>query len=193
MRLERVLDIRQTIKTGDDSKYITSRKSGKTFKPILRGRDVFRYSFVSSGLFVDYGKHLACPRVPSIFEQPKILIREAGERVTATLECENYYIMSSLYAAIPRTNLFELTYLLGLINSQLYQFLMNKIAFEKTQGAFTKAKIFHYYSLPVKNIGIKKQQPIGNLVKDIIAAKKEDPNADTSALEAEIDQLVYKL
>jgi hypothetical protein len=31
------------------------------------------------------------------------------------------------------------------------------------------------------------------LVDRILAAKKTDPTADTSALEAEIDQLVYKL
>lgn len=31
------------------------------------------------------------------------------------------------------------------------------------------------------------------VVDQILAAKKKDPNADTSALEAEIDQLVYKL
>jgi hypothetical protein len=32
-----------------------------------------------------------------------------------------------------------------------------------------------------------------NLVDRILAVKKADPNADTSELEAEIDQLVYKL
>lgn len=193
VRLESVLDIRQTIKTGNDDKYIAPKKIKKNYKPILRGRDVFRYVFTPPGLFVDYGRHLACPRDASIFEQPKILIREAGERITATMECENYYIMSSLYAAIPRTDKFELTYLLGLINSHLFQFLMDKIAFEKTQGAFTKAKIYHYYSLPVRNVDKEQQSYIDTLVKAILAAKKADPAADTTTLESEIDQLVYKL
>lgn len=35
--------------------------------------------------------------------------------------------------------------------------------------------------------------PIATLVDRIQSAKKADPAADTSALEAEIDQLVYKL
>jgi hypothetical protein len=80
-----------------------------------------------------------------------------------------------------------------LINSHLYQFLMNKIAFEKTKGAFTKAKIYHYYSLPVKDIDVNEQAEMCNLVEAVLLAKKADPTADTSALEAEIDQLVYKL
>ena len=37
------------------------------------------------------------------------------------------------------------------------------------------------------------QQPIIALVDKILAAKKADPQADTSAWEAEIDFLVYKL
>ena len=34
---------------------------------------------------------------------------------------------------------------------------------------------------------------LGSKTEAIIAAKKRDPDADTSSLEAEIDQLVYKL
>jgi len=37
------------------------------------------------------------------------------------------------------------------------------------------------------------QQPFIPLVDQILAAKKKDPNADTSALEKQIDEMVYKL
>ena len=37
------------------------------------------------------------------------------------------------------------------------------------------------------------QNNISKIVDRILAAKKKDPNADTSSLESEIDQLVYKL
>ncbi|MFN3533709.1 MAG: hypothetical protein ACK41Q_14600 [Candidatus Brocadia sp.] len=37
------------------------------------------------------------------------------------------------------------------------------------------------------------QQPFITLVDQILAAKKKDPNANTSALEQEIDEMVYKL
>ena len=37
------------------------------------------------------------------------------------------------------------------------------------------------------------QAPIVALVDKILAAKRADPNADVSALEAEIDRLVYSL
>jgi hypothetical protein len=36
-------------------------------------------------------------------------------------------------------------------------------------------------------------QPLITLVNQILAAKKKDPNADTSVLEKEIDEMVYAL
>ena len=193
VRLETVLDIRQAIKTGDDERYIFDKVKNKRCRPILRGKDVRRYSIVDPGLYVDYGGHLACPRSSDIFEQPKILIREAGERITVSLDTQNFYVMSSLYNAILRDDRFDLRYILGLINSKLFQFLMWKIALEKTQGAFAKAKIFHYYALPVKNIPRREQHALCVLVDQVLVAKTKDCEADTAALESQIDQLVYKL
>lgn len=188
-----VLDIRQAIKTGNDKTYISTEKLNDNYKPILRGKDVNRYKIADPKLYVNYGKHLACPRNPDIFEQPKILIREAGSKITASYDEDNYYIMSSLYNAILRDENFSLKYILGLICSTLYQHLMNKLTFEKTKGAFTKAKIFHYYDLPVKDINKNLQQPIISLVDRILLIKKQDPQADTSSLEHKIDLLVYDL
>ena len=37
------------------------------------------------------------------------------------------------------------------------------------------------------------QQPFITLVDQIITAKKKDPNANTSALERQIDEMVYKI
>lgn len=39
----------------------------------------------------------------------------------------------------------------------------------------------------------EQERQVSDLVDRILAAKKADPNADTSALEAEIDKLVYRL
>ncbi len=192
-KLVEVLDIRQAIKTGNDKVHITDICVAENYKPILRGKDIQKYVTKDPHLYVNYGKHLACPRSASIFEQPKILIREAGSKITATYDENNYYIMSSLYNAILIDNDYSLKYLLALINSTLFQYLMYKLTFEKTEGAFTKAKIFHYYELPVKIQTRSEQQPIIILVDRILEAKKLDPQSDTSALEAEINRLVYAL
>ena len=194
VRLFDVLDIRQAIKSGNDKQYITDAVGiDGNYQPILRGKDINRFSITDPHLYLQYGKHLACPRNKEIFEQPKILIREAGSVITATYDDNNFYIMSSLYNAILRDKAFSLKYLLGLLNSRLFQFLMYKLTFEKTRGAFTKAKIFHYYELPVKDCSPVSQQEIIGTVDEILAEKKKNPMVNVGNLEFRLNKLVYDL
>ena len=193
IRLANIIDIRQAIKSGDDKKYITEYPLTDDYKPILRGKDVRKYVKIDPHLYINYGKHLACPRIPDIFEQPKILIREAGSEITATYDDQDYYIMSSLYNAILIDNNFSLKFILGLLNSKLFQYIMYKMTFEKTKGAFTKAKIFHYYELPVKICNQSQQKAIIDEVEKVMTAKELLSSAETYAMESEIDRLVYQL
>jgi hypothetical protein len=193
IRLADVIDIRQAIKSGNDALYISEYRVDKNYQPILRGKDIKKYTIKDPHLYLYYGRHLACPRNKEIFEQPKISIREAGAEITATYDESNYYIMSSLYNAILINKEFSLKYILGLLNSKLFQYLMYKLTFEKTKGAFTKAKIYHYYELPVRKCAVSEQEAIINKVNAVLSAKYSNPSADTSALESEIDRLVYDL
>lgn len=193
IRLADIIDIRQAIKSGNDALYISDCKMDNKYQPILRGKDVKKYTILNPHLYLNYGKHLACPRKREIFEQPKILIREAGAEITATYDESNFYIMSSLYNAILINKEYSLKYILGLLNSKLFQYLMYKLTFEKTKGAFTKAKIFHYYELPVKKCAQSEQKSIIERVDAVLSAKATNPSVDTSILESEIDRLVYQL
>ena len=187
-RLEDILDLRQAIKSGNDKVYITEIPKGNA-KPILRGKDVFRYKKKNPELFLDYGKHLACPRDEIIFNQPHILIREAGKTITATLDYEHFYIMSSLYCGIMKDCSVSIEYMMGLINSKLFQYLMYKINFENTQGAFTKAKIYHYNQLPVIIPDKDVEDRISNLVVTILEKNGEG----TTEEEKIIDNLIYRI
>lgn len=188
VRLEEILDLRQAIKSGNDKKYITYEPVGNA-KLILRGKDVGRYKVDSPGLYLDYGKHLACPRDEAIFNQPHILIREAGRTITATLDRENYYIMSSLYCGIMKNDNVSIEYMIGLINSKLFQYLMYKINFENTQGAFTKAKIYHYNQLPV----IVPSKEEENQIKVLVEVILEKKGVSSKTEEDEIDKILYEV
>jgi hypothetical protein len=185
-----VLDIRQSIKTGDDKKYLGNEKLDENYKIVVRGKDVHRFSLDQKDIYVQYGKHLACPRKPLIFEQPKILMRETGSRITATYDDSNAYVMSSAYTCIPKNSEYDLKYILGLLNSNLYQFLMQNITFAKTKGAFTKAKIFHYYKLPVKILSPQNQEEIVQVV-DAIMMDTALGN-DTKDLEIILNDKIYR-
>jgi hypothetical protein len=47
--------------------------------------------------------------------------------------------------------------------------------------------------IPIINIEVKQQQPFIDKVDQILSLKKDNPEADTAALEREIDFMVYAL
>jgi adenine-specific DNA-methyltransferase len=193
IRFDKVIDLRQAIKSGNDSVFISKINKSNDWKPILRGKDINRYSQHTPMLFINYGDHLACPRDHSIFEQDHILIRETGNKIIATVDTDKFYIMSSLYCGIKKVKDVDLRFILGLLNSNLFAYLMYKINFENTVGVFTKAKIYHYNQLPIRLTSEKHQNNIAKIVNEILKIKKTDPFFDTVHLEKEVDQMVYDL
>ena len=86
----------------------------------------------------------------------------------------------------------DIKYILALLNSAVLEFRYKSI------GKQTGSGVFEYFEngvgkLPIPYATKEQQQPIINLVDQIIAAKKANPSADTSALESQIDEKVFDL
>ena len=82
-------------------------------------------------------------------------------------------------------------FLTGLLNSKLVAFwLRNK---GKMQGNNYQIDKEPLLNIPIPSATKEQQQPIVDLVDKILAAKKANPQADTTDLEKQVDQLVYKL
>ena len=85
-----------------------------------------------------------------------------------------------------------LRFVLGLINSNLFQFYWFK-KFYDNKATFPKIKKAPLESLPIKEPTNEIVRSFSCLVNEILELKKQSPTADTSSLESEIDQLVYEL
>lgn len=207
--------IRQCIKTGNDDKFvkISKIKLDNPWKPTLRGRSITRYSINEYDEYLEYGDWLARNwQNKSFYETPKLAIRETGKQITATLDLENRYFLSSLYAIYPKNNIKieYLYYLLGIINSKLSTFFMKTIALDLTEGAFTKFRTNQLGRLPIHRIDFSNPADVKNhdrmvaLVERMLSLHKQ---AQTAALpqekemlqrqidvtDREIDTLVYEL
>lgn len=196
--LKEICHIRQCIKTGDNNKYVKKHSSPLPlpWKKSLRGRGIQRYVMVEDDLYVKYGDWLARNwKNISFYERPKIAIRETSNQLIATLDTENRYFLSSLYAiyTIEKTSMSYLKAILAILNSTFSTFYLHKIAFALTQGAFTKFRIHQLARLPIPKIDKKTQAQLVRLVNKILKAKKENPTTNTEKLESQIDQLVYQL
>lgn len=92
----------------------------------------------------------------------------------------------------------SLHYLQALLNSRLLDFFHHRISTTFRGGYFSYGKQF-IAQLPIRpiNFGIASERAehdaIVNLVERILAAKRADPNADTTAWERDIDERVYRL
>ena len=86
----------------------------------------------------------------------------------------------------------NLKYLLSILNSKLAKWYFNEISTSSGMGTNRWLK-YKVEQLPIKDISEEEQIPFESLVEKILAAKQRDPAADTRALEAEIDRLVYAL
>ncbi len=190
--LSEICFIRQCIKTGDDKKYVLKSETnlGEPWKKSLRGKGIDRYRIVEDDLYLKYGDFLARNwQNKSFYETPKIAIRETGNRIMAALDLENRYFLSTLYAIYPKTEftIDYLKFLLGILNSKLATFFIKKIAFDLTEGAFTKVRTNQLGRLPIPSYDEK----IKILVEKIILQKQK--NIATYLDENQIDQLVYQL
>lgn len=199
-----VCHIRQCIKTGDDDRYVkhSQTRPGADWKPSLRGRSIERYCIREDDLWIKYGNWLARNwQNKTFYEVEKLAVRETGSRIIATLDADKRYFLSSLYSVYPIKNSLgpSLKYLLGIINSNLATWFVHLIAFGLTEGAFTKIRTNQFGRLPIRIIRMAKSgeklqhDNIVRLVDRILAAKRRNADADTSALEREIDQSVYQL
>ena len=86
---------------------------------------------------------------------------------------------------------FEPFYLLGILNSKLiYTWLYHR---GKRKGQMLELLTSPLSEIPVATGTPDQKQAIEKLVREIIAVKTTNPQADTTAQESQIDQLVYEL
>ncbi len=120
------------------------------------------------------------------FDRPKIMYQAFQVKPCFIYDEQGLYCNNSMWI-MPTDN----KALLGILNSKMGWWLISKFCTQIQNGY---QLIWKYFGqIPIPSITPSQQQPIIALVDKILATKKADTQADTSALEAEIDFLVYKL
>lgn len=175
----------------DERIYDSETQQDETYKKLLRGRDINKYSINWDGKrWIKFGVWLAEPRFSANFESDeKIVIRQTGDSLVAALDTQQFICMNNLHIIQPK-NKVSTKYIIALINSSLLNFYFQYLNPE-TGEALAEVK-----KETVEKLLIKKKadhQPFINLVNKILAAKKENPKANTALWEREIDIRVYHL
>ena len=200
---------------------INSIKDNIHCKKYIEGKDIDKY-VIARIRYLEYNTErcpdkVSRPTFRELYECQKLLINKLGAIKVAfdnegtfthdqTLRCailwtdlcgvENNSIAQSIkrYSNHSREKLEELSkqvdlrYLLGILNSKYAMVLLANL-----RGGDFNISPEHMKKLPIPLLDYNQQQSIIKLVDKILIAKQSDPAADTSALESEIDRLVYEL
>jgi hypothetical protein len=169
-------------------------KPGEEWSPLMRGSLMHRYTNLwDNNYWILYGKWLAEPRSPKIFEEKeKIIIRQTGDSIIATIIDAGIICRDNLNICIPKNDTINLKFILGVLNSKLTDFYYTYINPEKGE-ALAQVKKTHVEMLRIPNATEEQQNEISDLVEKALCRHKENVDADISAITAEIDKLVYKL
>ena len=169
---------------------------------MLRGGNVDRYHLAPTDEYVHYGEWLAAPRSPELFEGPKILMRRTDDVLRAVLETGRCVAVNSCHVIKllnKTTDYAPYAYLTACLNSRLLQYYFERQNPQMVGKTFAEIKVVYVERLPIHPIDFSdkaqkaEHDAIVKLVEKIMAAKKNDPDADTAAWECEIDERVYRL
>ena len=153
----------------------------------LKSTFVFRYHIKNPIAISTDKKH------SDIFKDDMVILPRTVLSLTATLKPKDIICLDRIYYMTPISN-YNNKVLLALLNSKTTNFWFELNYFTtKIKGGYFDLNGDQLRSIPLPDVLYSLQQPIIALVDKILASKEQNPNADTSDWEREIDLYVYYL
>lgn len=139
--------------------------------------------------------NIALPNNVPFLSTQKIILRQSSSVLTATVSSPGEASEHKFFQfKMKNYSEYNLEYLLGIINSTLLTFYaLERNIIKHGERKQPQIRIKEFVKIPIAKASGEKKDEIKALVIKILDAKEKNPTADTSALEAEIDQLVYQL
>ncbi len=122
------------------------------------------------------------------FEKPKIVWGEISDKPKFAFDESGYYAEATTFIMTGE----NLKFLLAILNSRVSEWYFNLIGTTTGMGT-NRWKKYKIELLPIKKASLIQQTKIIDIVEQILSNKEGNASADTSDLENQIDQLVYKL
>ena len=165
--LGEALEIRESIKTGNDKLFITEDKINDNYHPLVTGKDVSRYSIKQNRYLLFDENKLSRPTKLEYYLEDKLFIRRVGKDIECVLDRNHYLSTHVLYIGRQKNKSFDLGYLMALLNSNF----MNKVymfKFPPKGKVFPEIRIGNLRELPVKAIDIEEQLVFSKMANELL-------------------------
>ena len=170
----------------------------QSYKPLLMGNDVHKYYYDKSTIWIHYDrKRLHRARNEEIFlNKEKIIMQrirnlKLDERIIATIDYEKHYTFNSVNNLLLDDEMYNLKYVLGILNSKMFNYLYKSISKNTNITAQDLNKV------PFRLIDFKDNSDLdfyNRIIEKVTALLNEteaELKLDTKLLE--LDNLVYDL
>ena len=186
---------KQDEKIMQEKPFVQIFKKDETFRPLLRGSLINKYIITwNDDYYVSLGDWLAEPRYSANYDAPvKIVIRQTGSSLIATIDNKQFVVRDNLYTIISTNKEYSEYILLACLNSKLLNWYYQNIVNNEVGEALAQVKRGHLEILPIPNYNLEIFEKAEKIIKQILDLKQTDNSIDTTKLENQIDQLVYKL
>lgn len=195
-----------TIHTGIRSKIgqkniISTNKQSTTWKRgLISGSEIGRYSLKYEGHFINIDSKLLWSGGfdPKVVKNDKLLLRQTGDSLVATLDDEGFYHLNNMHAISPKEPLdaYDLKYFLALLNSRLMNHYYHLISLEFGR-AMAQTDIETLELLPIKQASKEQKDEIVELVDKLLTLHKKpidkEIQAEIENVDKEIDDKVCQL
>ena len=155
----------------------------------LTGKDISNYVVFWNSRYCYFNEEARCGGcwIESLHNsRDKILVRQVGAVPVCGIDTEGLAVLNSAFMIVcKRINPFGT---LGILNSKLIKFYWQQ-KYEDKRKTFPKIKGTYLELLPI----VPPTDEITRLVKNILSLKQKSPSTDTSAIEQQVDILVYHL
>lgn len=185
--------------------YHSNTKIDKSYLPFVPCGDIQPFNFVWSKTYLKWGDNLHCPREKEIYVNEHILVSRIFDKKNKKLKAcyipqgnnsETFVNNTDSFNVLAASKIpyLPLKFLLGLINSKLTGYHLTVSNINLVRKVYPKINTNDLKKIPipkvVPDIVIEK---ISSYVDSISRIKQNDPKANTSKIESEIDILIYKL
>ena len=177
--------------------YHSQYKLDDSYFPYIDGNDVKRYELTwERKEYLKYGENLAAPRRNwALYSSSRILVRQIPSKPPYCINaCFTDKVILNDRNSMNIINIkCNPLYLLSVLNSRPISFWFAHKFGKLQRGLFPQFKINELASFPIPSCKKEEESILAKLADNIMTAKNTNPSADTSALESEIDRLVYQL
>ncbi|GAB3542522.1 type IIG restriction enzyme/methyltransferase [Spirosoma fluminis] len=171
-------------------KDVSDHQIDETYVPFFSGT-LTRYASPLPDSFVHFGERPSASY--ALMSSERILVKQKlgqPSRLIASWAEGRFATKVDVYAIIITDPAFSTKYVLAIINSSLATYLKTAGLLSTGKQSQSQLTLNDIRSIPIPDATLEAQAPLIALVDKILLAKRADLKADTSALEAQLGELV---